>query len=169
MYDALPLGRSTRFWQGEGARYAKDNPDRLKNYFESELTSLRDSPEVRNVTEIGYTFSYDQGTKTLVMLDAQGNYAQHYTIPQGRTSTQRQALGSRVQGFLNTVPGYGQQTQPTITATMGGPIVSRPGDRIELGVNSMRRMTEQLETLRVHKNLLPEYNQGNYFSMIRGR
>ena len=169
VYDALPLGRSTRFWQGEGARYAKDNPDRLRNYFESELTSLRDSPDVRAVTENGYSFSYDQGTKTLVMLDAQGNYAQHYTIPQGRTSTQRQALGSRVQGFLNTVPGYGQQTQPTVTATMGGPIVSRPGDRIELGVNSMRRMTEQLETLRVHKNLLPEYNQGNYFTMIRNQ
>jgi len=169
VYSSLPLGRSTRFWKGEGATYARENPEGFKNYFESELTSLRDSAEVRAVTESGYSFAYDQGTKTLVMLDAQGNYAQHYTIPQGNTSTQRQALGARVQGFLNTVQGYGQQTQPTVTATMGGPIVSRPMDRTELGVNSMRRITEQLETLRVHKNLLPEYNQGNYFNMIRGQ
>lgn len=169
VYSSLPLGRSTRFWKGEGATYARENPEGFKNYFESELTSLRDSAEVRAVTESGYSFAYDQGTKTLVMLDAQGNYAQHYTIPQGNTSTQRQALGARVQGFLNTVQGYGQQTQPTVTATMGGPIVSRPMDRTELGVNSMRRISEQLETLRVHKSILSEYNQGNYFNMIRGQ
>jgi len=169
VYSNLPLGRSTRFWNGEGATYARENPENFKNYFESELTSLRDSADVRAVTESGYSFAYDQGTKTLVMLDAQGNYAQHYTIPQGNTSTQRQALGARVQGFLNTVQGYGQQTEPTVTATMGGPIVSRPMDRTELGVNSMRRITEQLETLRVHKSILSEYNQGNYFNMIRGQ
>lgn len=175
VYDMLPLGRSSRFWNGEGVRYAKDNPEKLRNYFESELTSLRDSPEVRAATENGNTFSYDQGTKTLVVLDAQGNYAQHYTIPQGRTSTQQQALGSRVQGFLNTVPGY--QAQVEKSTRVASAMATNPLEGVMtdtrstplINFNSLRRITEQLETLRVHKNLLSEYNQGNYFTMIRNQ
>ena len=162
----MPLGRSTRWWKGQGAATAREHPEDLRNYFESEIVSLANSAEVTAVVDAGYTFNYDQNTKTLIMLDGTGNYLQHYTIPQGRTNSQRQALDTRVNKMLGNVQGYGQQEQEVVVPGETG-IVVPPRQRTELTVNSMRRIAEQLETLKVHKGLIPDFNQENYFVQLR--
>ena len=166
VYSNLPLGRSTRWWKGQGAATAREHPEDLRNYFESEIVSLANSAEVTAVVDAGYTFNYDQNTKTLIMLDDTGNYLQHYTIPQGRTNSQRQALDTRVNKMLGNVQGYGQQEQEVVVPGETS-IVVPPRQRTELTENSMRRIAEQLETLKVHKGLIPDFNQENYFVQLR--
>lgn len=166
-FSSLPQGRMNRFLGGAGKAYARDNPVAFNNRFVSETTAIASDSNLQASFMQGNTLTYDENSKTLVVLGADGQYIQHYTMPQGRTKVQQAAARGRAQQFIQSIPGIDNQQFTTIEGTGRSRRVVGVSP-VKIDNNVLRKLTENLENLRVNADVIKDYNINTYFDTIRG-
>jgi hypothetical protein len=162
-FEGLGEGRMNRFLKGAGREYSRDNPVAFNNRFNSETTAIANDPTLQTSLAGGNSFTYDENSKTLVVLDSNGRYVQHYTMPQGRTKVQQAAANGRAQQFIQSLPGLNQEPGDTVGGRARIPANMAP----KINNNVLRKLTENLENLRVNADIIKDYNIGTYFDVIR--
>ena len=166
-FSSLPQGRMNRFLGGVGKTYARDNPVAFNNRFVSETTAIANDSNLQASFMQGNTLTYDENSKTLVVLGADGQYIQHYTMPQGRSKVEQAAARGRAQQFIQSIPGIDNQQFTTIEGTGRSRRVVGVSP-VKIDNNVLRKLTENLENLRVNADVIKDYNINTYFDTIRG-
>jgi len=166
VFNSLPEGRMNRFLRGAGRASAKDNPVAFNNRFISETTAIANDANLQASFMQGNTLTYDENSKTLVVLGADGQYIQHYTMPQGRSRVEQAAARGRAQQFIQSIPGIDNQQFTTIEGTGRSRRVVGVSP-VKINDNVLRKLTENLENLRVNADVIKDYNINTYFDTIR--
>lgn len=166
-FSSLPQGRMNRFLGAAGKTYARDNPVAFNNRFVSETTAIANDSNLQASFMQGNTLTYDENSKTLVVLGADGQYIQHYTMPQGRSKVEQAAARGRAQQFIQSIPGIDNQQFTTIEGTGRSRRVVGVSP-VKIDNNVLRKLTENLENLRVNADVIKDYNINTYFDTIRG-
>ena len=166
VFNSLPEGRMNRFLRGAGRASAKDNPVAFNNRFISETTAIANDANLQASFMQGNTLTYDENSKTLVVLGADGQYIQHYTMPQGRSKVEQAAARGRAQQFIQSIPGIDNQQFTTIEGTGRSRRVVGVSP-VKINDNVLRKLTENLENLRVNADVIKDYNINTYFDTIR--
>lgn len=161
-FSSLPEGRMSRFLKGAGKEYSRDNPTQFNFRFNTETAAIAADPTLQASLASGNSFTYDENSKTLVVLDSNGTYVQHYTMPQGRSRIEQAAARGRAQQFIQSIPGINREPE-----TAGGrariPVLAGP----KITDNLLRKLTENLENLRVNGDIIKDYSINTYFDAIR--
>lgn len=161
-FSSLPQGRMNRFLKGAGKEYARENPSEYNFRFNTETAAIAADPTLQAALASGNSFTYDENSKTLVVLDANGTYVQHYTMPQGRSKVQQAAARGRAQQFMQSLPGVNREPETT-DGRARRPVLA--GEKIT--DNLLRKLTENLENLRVNGDIIKDYSINTYFDTIR--
>ena len=161
-YKQLGYGRMNRFLKNQGHEFVKKYPEWFSNRFESETAQIEADGSLRTAAAEGNTFTYDEGTKTLVVVNSEGRYVQHYSVPQGTSKMQQNTSRARVNQFLETVPGYGEA--PTLSGTRGSRVRRPQASMID--TNILRRITDGVENIRVNGQYIAFKTPKSYFDFL---